>query len=118
MATKTFWIDAMPNTGAILLKGDLDLSGVKSFEAAVRKAVRDGGPVTLDASELMFMDSTGIRLLVHLAKRLEGRGCVIIHGLTETVRKVIELTGIDQLENLHLIPHKRPLPTVAMDEVR
>ena len=56
MVERTFWIGPEPVTGAIVLRGDLD--------------------------------STGVRLLIHTAQRLEGRG----------------------IENLHFIPHMRPLP--------
>ena len=106
MVERTFWIGNEPVTGAITLRGDLDLSAVKAFEQGLRAAVDRGGPVTLDVTELAFMDSTGVRLLIHTAQRLEGRGCLIVHGANDTVRRVIDLTGIaDRVENLHVIAH-------------
>jgi anti-anti-sigma factor len=72
----------------------------------MRAALEHGGPVTIDASQLMFMDSTGIRLLVDAARRLEPNGCLIIHSVNDRIRRVIELTGIkNQVENLHLLDH-------------
>jgi len=106
LVERTFWIGAEPVTGAIILRGDLDLGAVKAFEQALRAAVDHGGPITLDATELAFMDSTGVRLLIHTGQRLEGRGCLILHGANDTVRRVIDLTGIDdRIENLHVIGH-------------
>ena len=108
MAERTFWIGSEPVTGTIILRGDLDLSAVKAFEQSLRAAVDHGGPVTLDAAELAFMDSTGVRLLIHAAQRLEGRGCLIVHGANDAVRRVIDLTGIDdRIENLHVVGHER-----------
>ncbi len=106
MVERTFWIGNEPVTGAIIVRGDLDLSAVKAFEQSLRAAIDHGGPITLDATELTFMDSTGVRLLIHTAQRLEGRGCLIVHGANAAVRRVIDLTGIDErVENLHVIDH-------------
>jgi STAS domain-containing protein len=69
LVERTFWIGPEPVTGAIVLRGDLDLGAVKAFERALRPAIEHGGPVTMDASELGFMDSTGVRLLIHTAQR-------------------------------------------------
>lgn len=109
MVERTFWIGTEPVTGAIVVRGDLDLGAVKVFEQAMRAPLEQGGPVTVDASELEFMDSTGVRLLIHTTQRLEHNGCLIIHGLNESVQRVIDLTGIgERVENLHFIPHERP----------
>ena len=87
--------------------GDLDLSAVKEFELAMRPALKHGGPVTIDASQLMFVDSRGIRLLMHAARRLEPSGCLILHGLTHSVRKVIDVSGsADLVPNIHVLDHK------------
>jgi anti-sigma B factor antagonist len=108
LVERTFWIGSEPVTGAIILRGDLDLSAVKAFEQTLRGAIDHGGPITLDVTELAFMDSTGVRLLIHTAQRLEGHGCLILHGANEAVRRVIDLTGIDdRVENLHVIGHER-----------
>jgi anti-anti-sigma regulatory factor len=42
---------------------------------------------------MTFIDSSGIRALLALAERSEGRGFVIRHP-TENVQKVFDLTGI------------------------
>lgn len=93
-------------TNTVVLKGDLDLAAVKTFMRAMRPALEHGGPVTIDASQLMFMDSTGIRLLIDAADRLKPNGCLIIHGLNDRIRRVIELAGFaERVENLHLLDH-------------
>jgi anti-sigma B factor antagonist len=101
----TFRMSSQP-TSTVVLEGDLDLAAIKTFKRAMRPAIQHGGPVTIDASQLMFMDSTGIRLLIDAADRLKPNGCLIIHGLNDRIRRVIELTGIrDRVENLHLLDH-------------
>ena len=114
MVTPTFWITAEPGN-TIVLKGDLDLAAVKSFERVMRPAVKTGGSVVVDASKLMFIDSTGIRLFLHVAKRLEPTGgCLIVHGFTDSVRRVMTLVGVaDRMPNLHLLDHKCEEPRPA-----
>ena len=105
MVAPTFWMNAEPSS-TIVLKGDLDLAAVKTFERAMKPAISHGGPVTIDVAQLMFIDSTGIRLLAHTARRLGSSGCLIVHGANARVRKVIDLAGIaDGLPNLHVLDH-------------
>lgn len=114
LATPTFWVNAEPGD-TIVLKGDLDLAAVKSFERAMRPVIDRGGPVVVDASQLMFLDSTGLRLFIHAAKRLNATGgCLIVHGLTDIVRKVITLAGLaDGLPGLHFLDHNRQEPSTV-----
>ena len=78
MVERTFSIGPEPVTGAIVLRGDLDLGAVKAFEQLPRPRsnmaeTRDDGRLGAGSS-----DSTGVRLLIHTAQRLEGRGCLIV----------------------------------------
>jgi anti-sigma B factor antagonist len=83
-------------SGRLRLIGDLDLSTLEAFRSGVDDLT---GPadVTLDLSELAFIDSSGIRamLQVHLALRAEGRRLVLL-APTPFVRRVfdtLELAG-------------------------
>jgi anti-anti-sigma factor len=105
LAAKTFWMSSSPS-GTVVLKGDLDLGAVKTFERVMRPAIAVGGPVTVDASKLVFIDSTGIRLFVHTARRLEPNGCLIVHGLRDRLRRTIDLVELsERVGNLHLVDH-------------
>jgi anti-anti-sigma factor len=107
MVAPTFWMSVEP-ASTVVLKGDLDLAAVKTFERAMRPAIAHGGPVTLDLSQLMFIDSTGIRLLAHTAHRLGSSGCLIVYGSNARVRKVLDMAGIAEgLQNLHVLDHVR-----------
>jgi anti-anti-sigma factor len=85
------------------LQGDLDLATVPLMEVAIADAVTRGGPITLDLSHLKFIDSTGVRAILSASQRLSS-GCIVLHGVTATVQKVFDLTGIDRAENVHVIP--------------
>ena len=93
-------LEELPDTSAapvLKLLGELDLSTVPLIRDELQ-AVLDRGPDTIvfDLSELQFMDSSGITLLVSVAQRAE----VELRNPQPIVRRVLELTGL--LEVFHL----------------
>jgi anti-anti-sigma factor len=94
------------SSGVVHLSGELDLGTVGQLEAALTPMIAQGGPVTLQVSGLDFMDSTGLHALVKAATSLGDRGCLVIHGLDGKgrIRKLIELSQIERLRNIHVIP--------------
>jgi anti-anti-sigma factor len=82
------------------LSGELDSSNVERLQAAVA-AVLAAGPerVVFEMSELRFMDSAGISVLVRLAAEVQA---VEIRDPSPIVRRVIEITGLTNV--LHLDP--------------
>jgi anti-anti-sigma factor len=85
----------------LTLFGELDLSTISRLEQAVASSV-DGRPelVVLDLRELVFLDSTGLRLMLRLKASLDkvGGRLVLVRGVRR-VHKAFELTGaLDELE--------------------
>lgn len=99
-----FEVTTMP-TGALDLIGELDMATVGALDSALMPLCAGGGPVTLQVSNLTFMDSTGLHAVLRAAMELRDRGCIIIHGLdgNRSIRKVLELSHIERLRNVHLI---------------
>ena len=57
------------------LSGEIDLSNAKELESQIENAVPNTAlGMVLDLSELRYLDSSGIRLLLSLAGRLRWRG--------------------------------------------
>jgi anti-anti-sigma factor len=56
----------------------------------------------LDCEGLVFLGSEGIRILIEVARSLEGRGDLVIRNASGICRRVIELAGLDRLPNLRL----------------
>jgi anti-sigma B factor antagonist len=88
----------------IAFSGEIDLATAEGFTSALQPWVETGGPITVDLSEVTFMDSTGIHALIDGAGALGDRGCIIIHGAHDGIQKVFELTMLDELPNIHIIP--------------
>jgi anti-anti-sigma factor len=93
-------------TGVVHLSGELDMGTVGQLEDALTPMITHGGPIVVQVSELDFMDSTGLHAFVKAATRLGDRGCLVIHGLDGKgrIQKLIELSQIERLGNIHIIP--------------
>ena len=88
----------------IRLAGELDLSNKSELDEVLQAAVEHGGAILVDLSELTFMDSTGINAFLRAAVSLRGRGCLILHGEQDRVRRVMDLVRVDaSVPNLHRV---------------
>lgn len=80
--------------------GELDLSNAGALDDVLRAVAAGGGhDVHLDVSGLEFTDVAGIRVLAHAAQRLDRRD-LILRGAHRRLRRVLRLTGWDELANL------------------
>jgi anti-sigma B factor antagonist len=80
--------------GVLRLSGELDLATDEDLLIAFRSVSDDGSEVILDLSELEFIDSTGIRAFVTIAKEASPRR-VVLRSPQRAVRKVINLTRLE-----------------------
>jgi anti-sigma B factor antagonist len=81
----------------LAITGELDLSTGPVLAESIELLRRDMKALTLDLSELSFMDSTGLRLLIELdqrAKRDKWK-LVLIRPQHETAAAVLTATGAD-----------------------
>jgi anti-anti-sigma factor len=66
----------------LAVRGELDLATAPEFEAAVGAHLQAGRPVLVDLAELVFLDSTGVRSLHHLAQSTAGGEPALAIGAT------------------------------------
>lgn len=80
----------------VTLRGEIDLSNAETLDKALQSlgTVPD---VVIDMSELDFMDSTGINVLVRYGHFVTGAGGVMsLIVANATLRKVFSVTSLDQ----------------------
>jgi anti-anti-sigma factor len=85
-------------TLVVALAGEVDLRSAGRLGVALNAVVRRGAsPVVVDLSELRFIDSSGLALLVNAARRLDhaGRGFAIA-APPGPPRRAIELARLDR----------------------
>jgi anti-anti-sigma factor len=85
-----------------MVRGELDLIGVEQAEPVLRDLQRQGARwITLDLSELTFIDGRGVSLLVRLSQDLEARGGrLAVHGARGIAVRLLRLTGLEHLTEL------------------
>ena len=91
---------------SIRLAGELDMGTGPELDVVLHAAVEQGGPILVDLSEVTFMDSTGIHAFLRTAVALQGRGCLVLHGEQDGVRRLLDLVEVEaSIPNLHRIHH-------------
>jgi anti-anti-sigma factor len=100
----------MPNFGIttegsrmFFLEGELDVATIPLMHTAIGEAVSRGGPITIDMSDVSFVDSSGVGAILNYVNALPS-GCIVLHGVHDGVGKVMDLMGVNQAESLHVIP--------------
>jgi anti-sigma B factor antagonist len=93
-----------PHVWCVSVSGELDLSTVPRLEEMIDLAMAQGArSILLDLGKVTFLDSTGLRSILHLADRLEaGDGGLTCVGLSAAAERVLELKGV--LEKLKADP--------------
>jgi anti-sigma B factor antagonist len=83
----------------VSVSGELDLYTAERLRARIDEAGAVGADTILvDLSEVSFIDSTGLAVLVQETKRLEGRGhCLVVVTNDPRTRRVFEVTGLNQV---------------------
>ncbi|MEA2222627.1 MAG: anti-sigma factor antagonist [Solirubrobacteraceae bacterium] len=83
----------------IALSGELDLATADDVQRELERVeATDAASIVLDLSDLMFMDSTGVRLLMTASARSRGDAnrLTLLRG-GPAVQRVLELSGVDAL---------------------
>lgn len=83
----------------ITCKGDLDAFYAEEFkEKALASVANEEKDILFDASELTYIDSTGLGALIAIynVQRQKGRGLKVIHA-PETVEKLFRITRLDEV---------------------
>jgi anti-sigma B factor antagonist len=84
-------ITATHDPGGFQLEGELDLASVGILAPVLDAAVVGSTEITLDMSELTFMDSSGLALLLKTAGAMDGRGPLVLVSPTRAVLRVLEI---------------------------
>jgi len=81
------------------LRGEVDLASAPQFRRSLHDLIDQGHKrIALDLSNLEFMDSTGLGVLIGCLKRLkEADGDLVLAGVQPAVARVFEVTGLDRI---------------------
>jgi anti-sigma B factor antagonist len=80
----------------LVLSGEIDLATAPAVERELLRAVESRDLVAIDLSNISFMDSTGIHVIIKAHQRLRERGgrLLVVQGPPQVTR-IFELTGLN-----------------------
>lgn len=94
----TIEVTSTPEARRVALRGEADLSGAPSIEAAIADATSEAQRIILDLRNLTFIDSSGLRALMRGHEHCGARGVElqVIPG-PENVQRLFELSGMNEI---------------------
>lgn len=86
----------------VAVRGEVDIAASPELRRQLERLTDDEEPIVVDVSEMSFIDSSGLGVLVEVLKRRReaGAGPVTLRGMQEPVRRVFEITGLTDLFEL------------------
>jgi anti-anti-sigma factor len=84
-------------TAVLRIAGEIDLASTAAVEAQVSELCRGASKVVVDLSDVTFMDSSGLAMLL---RTRESVGDVTIVAASRTVARVVQAAGLSEV--LHL----------------
>lgn len=91
-------LEVSESSSTLKLIGELDMSNADRLREAFHAHQTPRG-IVLDLSELTFMDSAGLQVILGRALALES-GVIAIRDASPMVRKLFTMTGVDRVPGL------------------
>ena len=106
-ASTAFRVDKTAEPATYRASGELDLFGGTVLSSAVEPAVANGaGDITLDLTNLIFIDVRGVACLVAIADSLQDGRRLVLDGVSGFCERVLDLLRVRERDNIIVLPHK------------
>jgi anti-sigma B factor antagonist len=88
-----------PGVPVLLVRGEIDVASAPEFHASLSDLIGQGPEIIIvDMSEVSFIDSTGLGVLVGAEKQMRDAGQALRLVVTQPqIIRLLELTGLDQV---------------------
>ncbi|MBO5560974.1 MAG: STAS domain-containing protein [Firmicutes bacterium] len=84
----------------IALEGRLDTSTAPQLEAELKSAIDGVKELVFDITELEYISSAGLRVLLTAQKAMNKQGKMTVKGASEAVMEIFEVTGFVDILNI------------------
>ena len=91
----------------IELAGELDLATAPHLAAVLDRMTVIPDHIVVDVSQLSFIDSSGLRLLMRASNLMDGR--IWLKGCSEPILRLLDIAGVPEsfcLEDDHEVAHR------------
>lgn len=89
----------MEKTNMVCIRGEIDIYSIEKFRETIEQKIKTQAPeIILDCSELSYMDSTGMGVLIELRNKTKEMGQkIIMMNPRPNIKKLLALTGVDKI---------------------
>jgi anti-anti-sigma factor len=95
-------VEIFDDACVVRLAGELDLYNAQVVRKTLVEACTDGpGKVVVDLSEVEFIDSTALGVLIEARTRLPNRKGFVLAGPRLETRRALEISGLDRHFAVH-----------------
>jgi anti-sigma B factor antagonist len=84
----------------VRIAGELDLATAPTIWAALEEALAGGDELVLDLSDVTFIDSSGLSVLVRAFQVLGSSGTLTVRSPNPQARRLFELARVDSIINV------------------
>ena len=81
----------------LALEGRLDTTTAPQLEAELKQSVNGVTELALDFSQLEYLSSAGLRVLLSAQKVMNRQGTMVIKNVNETIMEIFEVTGFSDI---------------------
>lgn len=81
----------------LILEGRLDTVTTPALEAELKQSLNDVTELVFDFSQLEYISSAGLRVLLASQKIMNKQGSMVIRHVNETIMEVFEVTGFSDI---------------------
>ncbi|MBQ6496927.1 MAG: STAS domain-containing protein [Firmicutes bacterium] len=85
------------NKLTVKVSGRLDTTTAPELESSLQESLDGVQDLTLDFSDLEYISSAGLRVLLSTQKKMNTQGNMRLTGVNEVVMEVFELTGFSEI---------------------
>lgn len=102
----TLGISKRGPTTVIIVAGELDIASAPMLKDAIERAREDDAEdLVVDLRDLEFMDVSGLRVLIRAHQHAEEAGGRLrLANLRESVRRLLRLTGANEILSIEELP--------------
>ena len=95
--------DRRADAVVLALSGKLDATTAKTFEDRILGVFNSGAQrLVVDLSQLEYVSSSGLRVFLLAAKRLQAtEGKIVFCGLQDQIRQVFDLAGFSSILSIY-----------------
>ena len=84
----------------VKIEGRLDTTTAPQLEGELKTALDDVKELVFDISELSYISSAGLRVLLSAQKTMNKQGTMVVKGACESVMEIFEVTGFVDILNI------------------